>query len=86
MDRRKAVLQLDYPCRWTYKVIGSVEGDVRGAVAEVLGDCDHTLSLSNNSRSGRYLSFKVALTVHSEAQQVGLYLALSQHRAIKIVL
>jgi len=78
--------ELEYPCRWTYKVIGSVAHDVRGAIAEVLGERDHTLALSNNSRSGRYLSFRVELIVDSEAQRLDLYEALSQHRAIKIVL
>ncbi len=77
-------LELNYPCRWTYKVIGSIKEDLRQAVKDVVGDLDHTFS--NNSKTGRYLSLKLELTVRDEAQRVGIYRALSRHRAIKIVL
>ena len=79
-------LELNYPCRWTYKVIGSIKEDLRQAVKDVVGDLDHTLTFSNNSKTGRYLSLKLELTVRDEAQRVGIYRALSRHRAIKIVL
>jgi len=86
VDLSNYKLELEYPCRWTYKIIGSVKEGLRQAVEEVIGDLEHTLTLSNNSKTGRYLSLKLDIVVQSEAQRVGIYQALSEHRAIKIVL
>lgn len=86
MDLNDYKLELEYPCHWTYKIIGSVKEDLRQAVKEVIGDLDHILTFSNNSKTGRYLSLKLEMVVQSEAQRVGIYQALSQHAAIKIVL
>lgn len=86
MDLNDYQIELDYPCKWTYKVIGSIQEDLRQAVLDVMGDLEHTLSFSNNSKTGRYLSLKLELVVQDEAQRLSIYESLSQHDAIKIVL
>ncbi len=86
MDLNDHKLELNYPCLWTYKVIGSIREDLRRAVHDVVGDMEHTLTFSNNSRRGRYLSLKLELIVQNDAQRVGIYESLSQQSAIKIVL
>ncbi len=86
MDLNEYQIELEYPCPWTYKIIGSIQEDLRQAVADVIGDLEHTLSFSNNSKTGRYLSLKLELVVQDEAQRLSIYELLSQHEAIKIVL
>jgi len=79
-------LQLDYPCLWTYTVIGSIHDDIRRAIADVIGDADHSLRFSHNSKTGRYLSLRLEMVVYNDAQRVGIYQSLSNQRAIKLVL
>jgi len=79
-------LQLDYPCRWAYRLIGADPERMRAAVAEVVGERDHTLEHANTSNAGRYHALHLELVVHDEAQRVGIFKALARHGAIKIVL
>lgn len=79
-------LQLDYPCSWEYKIIGADEDAVRDAVAEILGETDYDLTLSNTSRRGKYTSLLLELTVVDEAHRLGLFESLRAHEAIIMVL
>lgn len=79
-------LELEYPCLWTYTVIGSIHDDVRRAIADVVGDADHSLAFSHSSKTGRYLSLTLQMVVHNDAQRVGIYHSLCNQRAIKLVL
>ncbi len=79
-------LEIDYPARWIYKVIGNDEPSVREAVLETVDAPDVTIELSNTSRSGKYISINVEVTVQDETQRQGLYEALRQHRAVRMVL
>ena len=78
--------ELQYPCPWEYRVIGHDQFAIRQAVAEVLHDVDYEISLSRFSRTGRYCSLEVALTVADEAQRTSLFTALKSHPAILMVL
>jgi uncharacterized protein len=84
-DERPKV-QLAYPCSWVYKIIGPDEDEMRQAAAEIIGDCKHLISLSRSSKTGKYHSLNVELTVESEDHRISLYAALKAHRAIKIIL
>lgn len=86
MDLNNYKLELDYPCLWTYKIIGSIQEDLRQAVLDVVGELEHTLTFSNNSKTGRYLSLKLELIVKDEKHRLSIYEGLSRHDAIKIVL
>ena len=86
MNLKDYKLQLDYPCLWTYTIIGSIHDDIRRAIAEVIGDADHSLTFSHNSKTGRYLSLNLQMTVYDETQRVGIYHSLCNQRAIKLVL
>lgn len=78
-------LDLEYPCRWPYTVIGEDEFHMRVAVGEVCGDLEHTMELSNRSRTGRYCSLKVEVIVHSDEQRTGLFHTLLQREEIRYV-
>jgi len=56
---------IQYPCSWVYQVIGTDETAIRDFVADLVGTADYELSYSNASRTGKYCSLRLKLTVHS---------------------
>ena len=82
-DRR---LELSYPCSWCYKIIGRDEVLMRSAVAEIVGDAQHTLRFSNTSRTGKYKSLELELTVRDEEHRLGTFEALKNHSAVEFLL
>jgi len=86
VDLRKHNLKLTYPCTWDYKLIGASESRLRRAVAQVMGPVRHSVSLSNTSRTGKYCSLKVELTVRNQQQQMQLFQAFKAHEDVILVL
>jgi len=78
--------EIDYPCRWAYKVVGDDEQRVRAAVRRVVGDADHTLELSNKSRTGKYISLALEVLVRDEEQRRRIGQSLHEHDDVRIVL
>ncbi len=79
-------LELEYPCQWTYKIIGREKEVLEQAVHDVICDRTHTLKHSNQSCSGTYLSMNLDLLVHNEEDRNFIYEALKAHNNIKMVL
>jgi putative lipoic acid-binding regulatory protein len=78
--------QIDYPCDWSYKVIGLDEEELRKAVAEVIGDVRHKLERGNVSPGGKYLSLELELRVEDEAHRLRIFQRLSTHPSIRFVI
>jgi uncharacterized protein len=78
--------EIDYPCDWSYQVIGPDEQELRRAVAEVIGDAPHTLKSGNTSKGGKYLSLGLEVRVVDEQQRLRIFELLSAHAAVKFVL
>ncbi len=85
-DFRHEKLELLYPCQWTYKVIGSGQDDLRSAIAEVVQDREHTIALSNQSKTGKYCCLNLQMTVYSDESRTQMYNALRNHPMIRIIL
>ncbi len=79
-------LKLEYPCNWTYKIIGKEREVLEQAVHDVICERSHTLEHSNQSCSGTYLSMNLDLLVHNEEDRNFIYEALKAHQNIKMVL
>ena len=78
--------KIDYPCSWSYKVIGRDLEDLHGAIAEVIGGSEHTVTLSRSSKGGAYHCLNVTITVESESVRLDLYEQLHRHPAVLIVM
>ncbi len=78
--------QIDYPCRWSYKVIGRNREDLNRAIAEVMGTSEHAVVPSRSSSGGAYHCLNVTVTVESETVRLDLYQRLCRHPAIRIVM
>jgi putative lipoic acid-binding regulatory protein len=81
-----AELKLDYPCRWTYQVMGRDEDRLRAAVSEVIGDAPHAVEPGNRTSGGRWVSVHVEVLVEDEAQRHGTFDALRAHPDVRMVL
>ena len=77
--------KIDYPCRWSYKLVGPDEDAIRLAIAEIVGDREHEVSLSRASRTGKYVSLKAEVVVHDHDERRGLANAFNAHPAVKFV-
>lgn len=77
---------IDYPCPWGYKVIGSDVERLRSAIAEVIQERPHTVTPSNRSLTGKYHCLDVEIIVPSEECRLEIYESLRKHPAVKVVL
>lgn len=79
-------LQLDYPCNWSYKVVGEEREKLENAIREVVLEREHSISHSNTSSGGKYISLNLELLVHNEDDRQFIYEALKAHQHIRMVL
>jgi uncharacterized protein len=85
-DNKKQKLQLQYPCPWVYKIIGSDADEMRRAVEEIIRDRTYKISHSRSSEGAKYHCLNVELSVESESHRTVIYDALKAHHTIKLVL
>lgn len=78
--------EIEYPCTWTYQVIGSDEAGLRAAVAALLGAREHRLEAGQQSSGGKYSSVKLELEVADEGERNALFAALTEIAGVRLVL
>ncbi len=78
--------KIDYPCPWQYKIIGESGTVIAKLVANHVHEKDYTLTKSNVSSGGRYVSMSLELTVKSEERRLELYRLLAEDTTVKVVL
>jgi len=79
-------LEIDYPCSWSYTVIGRDEQRMRAAIAGIVGVADHTVTNSRQSATGKYRSLALEVFVWSDEQRLSIFSALYDHPDIRFVL
>ncbi|MFT7002938.1 MAG: putative lipoic acid-binding regulatory protein [Sulfurimonas sp.] len=86
LNDRTDKLELTYPCTWSYKLIAGEKEALQKAIHDVIEKREHTLTHSNNSKAGKYVSMNLDLLVHNEDDRNFIYEALKAHQHIKMVL
>lgn len=86
MNETKQGPQVEYPCRWVYKVIGGDADEIHTALREIFQERCCEVSLSRRSRRGKYHCLNVETTIFSDNDRKSLFSQLSRHSAVKIVL
>jgi len=71
LDQRN--LDLTYPCSWSYTLFGKDEEQLRTAIAPLLVGLDHRIESSRRSRTGKYVSLSLEVTVRSNEERLGLF-------------
>ena len=78
--------EIEYPCLWSYRIVGTDEVQMRIAVLEVLGDLEHRVTTGLESSQGKYRSLQVEIVVRDEAQRLSIFEALKTHPEVRFVL
>jgi uncharacterized protein len=78
--------EIEYPCLWSYRIVGTDEVQMRIAVLEVLGDLEHRVTTGLESSQGKYRSLQVEIVVRDEAQRLSIFEALKIHPEVRFVL
>ena len=78
--------KIDYPCMWQYKIIGESATVITQLVADLIHEKNYTLTRSNVSSGGRYVSMSLELTVQTEERRLELYRVLAEDPTVKVVL
>lgn len=78
--------KIDYPCEWEYRIIGLDEEELRRLVSEILKAKQYTLSFSNISKAGKYISLSLKTIVATEVKRNDMYISLRKHPAVKSVI
>lgn len=86
INDRKEKLELEYPCSWSYKLIGHEKEAIQKAIHEVILEREHSLTHSNNSKTGKYVSMNLDIVIQNEDERNFIYEALKAHQHIKMVL
>ena len=79
-------LELDYPCSWSYKLIGYEKKAIQKAIHDVIIEREHNLTHSNSSKAGKYVSMNLDLVIQNEDERNFIYEALKAHQNIKMVM
>jgi putative lipoic acid-binding regulatory protein len=77
---------IEYPIEWGYRVIGTDEKTLRVVVDEVVDNREYRLNLSKKSRSGKYTSLDLKVTVDSEEHRDRIFRELKSSSAVKMVI
>ena len=85
-DKEQPKLELEYPCNWTYKLVAGEKEALKKAIHDVIVEREHTLTHSNTSKTGKYISMNLDLVVQNEDERNFIYEALKAHQNIKMVL
>jgi putative lipoic acid-binding regulatory protein len=86
LNEIEGTLEIDYPCCWVYKVIGSDANAMRAAVLQIVETNEVRIEESNTSSTGKFVSLNVEVTVQSDEERTGYYEALKASAAIRMVL
>lgn len=79
-------LDLEFPCPWTYTIFGADEELLRAAAAEIVGEAQHTLEFSHESKSGKYRSLHLEVTVTDDEHRLRIFRELHEHADVAYVL
>ncbi len=78
--------QIDYPCVWQYKLIGRDRNALLDAVNHCVKESPVSITDSNASSSGKFISISLEVTVPDEQRRLQIYRELAEHSAVKVVL
>lgn len=77
---------IEYPCDWHYKVIGTDADEMIKAIELAVDGIDYKISSSNVSSKGNYFSLNLKVFVTSEAIRDIIFLKLKDNEFVKMVL
>ena len=86
LDSNSEKPNIDYPCHWNYKIIGTELEKMIRAVEEIVEGMEYNIASSNVSSKGKYFSLNLKVFVSSEAIRDIIFAKLESSEYIKMVL
>ena len=86
LDENSPRPEIQYPCEWAYKIIGTDVNLILTAIEESALGMKYDVSPSNISRKGNYFSLNLKLEVPNEVIRNLIYEKLEKQPGIKMVL
>ncbi len=78
--------EIEYPCNWDYKVIGTDVAEMVKAIEEAVGSLEYEITPSNISKKGNYFSLNLTVFVPSEVVRDIIFQKVSASMFVKIVI
>jgi len=78
--------EIEYPCEWAYKIIGTNIEKILEAIEIAVSDMKYNITPSNISKKGKYFSLNLLVTVPNETIRDIIYQKLNSSDSIKIVI
>lgn len=77
---------INYPCEWDYKVIGNDVEKMLSAIELAANGLNYEVKPSNVSKTGKYFSINMKLTVSSEEERDLIFQNLDSHENVIMVI
>ena len=78
--------RIEYPCWWTYVIIGPDEEQLRMAAGSITRGREHRVQFSKESANKRYVSLQVEVYVPTQDVRDQVFQAFKAHPHIRMVL
>ena len=85
-DNNKEELKIEYPCEWSYKIIGNNLEKMIKIIEDTVEKMEYDLTPSNISKKGNYYSLNLKVQVNSETERDIIFKKLSDAEEIIYVL
>jgi putative lipoic acid-binding regulatory protein len=86
LDSNNKKPNIEYPCDWNYKVIGTDADEMIKAIELAVDGMDYKISSSNVSSKGNYFSLNLKVFVTSEVIRDIIFSKLKDNEFVKMVL
>ncbi len=77
---------IDYPCNWSYKIIGTDEQSLIEATESIVRDKPYDIERSHTSSGGKYISMHVSVMVFSKAERLDIFAGFEKSEAVRVVI
>jgi len=85
IDLNNHKLELEYPCNWCYKIVILNEHNANKIAKEIFEDREHSVTKSKVSSKGKFKSYNLEITVHSDNDRTHFHKILGEHTQVKMV-
>ena len=77
---------IEYPCEWGYKIIGTNKSDLEACISEIMQGRRHSIKEGNRSSKGKFVSMNTECKVKSQEDRDFIFKSFSEHSAVKMVI
>ena len=78
--------QIEYPCEWGYKIIGTDKIKLEATVFDIVGTRAYKTKGGNTSSKGKFHSLSMSCRVESQGDRDAIFKAFQEHDDVKMVI